>query len=108
MAKKPSFKGTTIPKRGPKQTSITDRRDRTLKHQTIDDRLAEIREDYYGKKHQVKGQDKSSKTKREEKLAVTGETGYEAQQKRRQTTSGMRPTEARKALAEQLKKRLNK
>ena len=107
MAKKPSIKGTTIQKKAPKQTPITDRRDRTLQYQTVDDLIAEIREEYYKNKNKKKPvAEKSQKSKRKEKLAITGEVSYEEQRRRRQTTGEMSPQQAQKALAELLKKRL--
>ncbi len=106
MAKKPSIKGTTIQKKAPKQTPITDRRDRTLQYQTVDDLIAEIREEYYKNKNKGKpAAEKSQKSKRKEKLAITGEISYEEQRKRRQTTGEMTPKQAREVLAELLKKR---
>jgi hypothetical protein len=102
VAKKPAIKGTTAPKK-PRQTSTTDRRDRFIKREYVNDQLATIRERYYGEKKKSAQPVQSKKTTREEKLAVTG---VEETKKRRMTTSGLNASEARKALANELKNRI--
>ncbi len=107
MAKKPTIKGTTANKKLPKQTSVPERRNRVLNFSNVEDVVADIREVYFDKKRAqqsgVKEAKGSAKTKREERLAVTG---VEESRQRRTTTSGMNANEARKALAEELKRRI--
>ena len=105
VAKKPTIKGTTAPKK-PRQTSTVDRRDRSIKHHYVNDQLADIRERYYGEKQKKStSPTQSKKSKRDEKLAVTG---VEETKKRRMTTSGLNANEARKALANELKNQIDR
>ena len=107
MAKKPTIKGTTVNKKLPKQTSVPDRRNRVLNFSNVEDVVADIREVYFDKKRaQQSGSTDAkglAKTKRDERLAVTG---MEESRARRTATSGMNANEARKALAEELKRRI--
>lgn len=102
MVKK-SVKGTTIQKKGPKQTSITDRRERVLHFSNVEDILAEIREEFYDNKAK-------SKIKRENQgkvpsVKATGKT-FDEKRKKNSITSGMSTSEATKVLAEKLKQQL--
>jgi hypothetical protein len=105
VANKQVIKGIGVSKK-PQHTSTIDRRGRSLKHEYVNDNLADIRERFYDKVHKKSvAPSLPKKSKRDEKLAVTG---VEESQKRRMTTNGLNANEARKALATELKGRMKK
>ena len=90
----------------PSQVSALNRRDRSIKYEYVDDEVADIREHYYASKRKAaEALQEAQKSTREEKLAVTGSGGT---RKRRTTTSGLNASEARKALAKEIKRGMKK
>jgi hypothetical protein len=93
-------------KNTPSQVSALHRRDRSIKYEYVDDEVADIREHYYAsKRKEAEALQEAQKSAREDKLAVTGVGGT---RKRRTTTSGLNASEARKALAKQIKRGIKK
>ena len=90
----------------PSQVSALDRRDRSIKYEYVDDEVADIREHYYAsKRKEAEALQEPKKSTREEKLA---DTGAGDTRKRRTTTSGLNASEARKALAKEIKRGMKK
>ena len=99
------YYGRAHEKQTPEHQKLVERIDRVLNFLSVEDVLTKIREEYYRKKQRDQEIKSIKPPTREERLSSPG---IEQERKRRMTTSGMNTSEARKVLAEEIKRGLKK